>query len=355
MRIVVAEMLYPEGHIELNKKYIQILTEIGEVTVVDDGKYFTSMNLDNVTIINVSRTVPSVSKFVKVKKWIPFLRFDPIDFIAHFINLIRIVFKLRKVEYDRIVFFSARNDALGFALPFFKKDSVYVFHHVDLDQIMARPRYIKSFKKYMNRYHHIVLADFIKEGLLDEFEIDENRIKVIYQPLINKESLSNQERLPIVIGLGRGIDKGMLASLIEYDKSHKEPLPYKIILRDSKVDYKGNNLTVDSEYYDRNKYDYYLDNASLCVIFYSVSFNLRYSGVADDALSHGLPVVGNDIRVIRYFAEKYDGCCSILSNITEIFKLKDIHFSTCQEQFELFRENHSDIQIKSMIKEAFEC
>lgn len=352
MKIVVAEMLFPEGHVELNKKYTTILSNICELTVVDDGKYFSSMNLDNCSIITYSRIIPNFQKLAKIKKIIPFFKLEVIDFIAHYINLIRISYKIRKIDYDRIVFFSARNDILGFALPLFKKGSVYVFHHVDLDLMTTKARYLWAFKQKMSKYHHIVLADFIKTGMIDSFGINPDLVKVVYQPIVNNIEYRGTNRKRIIIGLGKGIDPEQLSYMIQYDKSHTGRLSYKILLRDNNIEYEGHNLVVTKEYYSREKYEMYLNEASICVILYPFSFNLRYSGVADDALSHGLPVMGNDIKVINYFSDKYPEYCHVINDLSILFKLPEKYFHAPVEMIEKFRNNHSDYKVAEMIKDA---
>ena len=354
MKIVVTEMLFPEGHIELNKKYINILSNICDLTVVDDGSYFSSMNLNNCTIIKYSRIVPDFQKLAKIKRIFPFFKLDIIDFIAHYINLIRIFLKIRGVVYDRIVFLSARNDTLGFALPLFKRKSVYVFHHVDLDLMSLKAHYLWAFKRNMSGYYHITLADFIKTGMIETFGINPDLVKVVYQPIVNNINFCSGIRKRIIIGLGKGIDPEQLDFMIQYDKSHKERLSYQIILRDNNTEYSGNNLVVTKEYFPREKYEKYLNEASLCLILYPFSFNLRYSGVADDALSHGLPVIGNDINVIRYLSEKYPGYCHVIKDLSLLFKLPDNIFHGPYDMIEKFRNNHSDNRITAMFKYALD-
>ena len=107
IKVVWAEMLYPEGHKVLNKKYIEILSQSVELIVVDSDNYFSSMKLpSNVTIIYTKRWVPSVNLFNKWKKYLPFIKFDPIALLAHIYNLVVISFKIRKTGYSKIVFSS---------------------------------------------------------------------------------------------------------------------------------------------------------------------------------------------------------------------------------------------------------
>lgn len=353
-KVVFAEMLYPEGHVVLNQKYIEILASISELTIIDNGDYFSKMTIpDNVRIINMRPWFPSIKRFLKIKKWIPFIKYDPISFIAHIYNLIIISINLIGFKYDKIIFSSARNDALCLSLPFFKKNSVVVFHHYDIDHLFSHPREMKIFKKNMNKYYHIVLADFIKEGLQNELPINPERVFVVYQPLIDnidEQEALHKQRKPIVIGLGQTIDNKILQELIEYDKTHEERLPYNIILRHKSVEYNGNNIQIISNYLSREEFNNYLSESSACVLFYPESYKLRYSGILDDALSHGLPVYGNDIAVVRYFSNKYPNSCHVLTVPTDLFHLISLSINSMSvDDFKLFKEQHSDNNIRSML------
>ena len=346
MRIAVAEMLYPKGHTVLAKNYIKILSQISEVVVFDNNNYFASLDLpSSVQLIKVKATFPSDEQFWKIKRFIPFFKYDILDFFAQMFNAIRIAIKQRQCKCDKVIFFSARNDSLVCALPFFLRDSVSVFHHNDIDHLARRKHEKLIFNLGRNNYNHIVLAEFIKDGFVSDFNVDAKRVFVVHQPLLNAEPIIGGKE-PLIIGLGQTIEPTILSDLIEYDKSHPEKLPYRIILRNKTVQYKGNNLEVTTSYLSRDEYDNYLKQAIICLIFYPIRYRLRYSGIVDDALNYGVSVYGNDIEVMRYFAKQYPNSCKIICpvNIFNIDTIKNCQAN--QKEVMWFRNKHSDESIR---------
>lgn len=356
VKVVWAEMLYPEGHRVLNQKYIEILSQSVELIVVDSDNYFSSMQLpSNVTIIYTKRWVPSVNLFLKWKRYLPFIKYDPIALIAHIYNLILIAFKIRKTGYSKIVFSSVRNDALCLSLWLFKKKSVTAFHHYDIDHLSDYPREMRIFRLFMNKLDHIVLADFIKKGWEKQISIHPERVHVVYQPLINKPLNRNQytKRKPVIIGLGQTLDDSVLEMIIKHDKDNVNKLPYSIILRHKSKKYDGNNVQVIADYLSREEFEEYLNTSAACVLFYPQNYNLRYSGIIDDALSHQLVVYGNDIEVVRYFASKYPSGCKVIKSPLEIFHLsEELNNSMSIHDYSLFVEQHRPSIVLDMFMRA---
>lgn len=354
MRIAVAEMLYPMGHLVLAKNYIRSLQSLGEVVVFDNNNYFSSLNLsDEVKIVNVRHRRLSDERFAKIKKCIPFAKYDFFDFILQIFNAIEIALKQRKYNCDRVIFFSVRNDSLVCSLPFFKRNTVSAFHHNDIDHLANRWHERFIFNLGRNKYNHIVLASFIKDGLISEFNVNAQRVFVVYQPLL-EETVEIQHKVPLVIGLGQTIDSEILKRFIELDKQITEKRPYHIILRNKSIEYKGNNLTVINSYLSRDEYNKFLKEATICLVYYPQVYRLRYSGIIDDILNYGGAVYGSDIEVVRYFAEQYPNSCKVVSP-EQLFAMNDV--SNCmadKNEVLAFREKHSAFNIQKQFKLVLE-
>ena len=353
-KVIVAEMLYPEGHRALNKKYIELLSEIADVTIIDDGQYFATMGLPlDIKIIKTKRRIPSAEKFLKIKKYIPFLKFEPIEMIAHFMNLISIRLVLRGIPFDKIILMSSRLDALSLSIPFFPQNKIAVFHHYEIDRLLERKADQFFFKRSYNKYDHLFLAEFIRDGLIKYYPIKAINCHIVYQPLIDGQTLDTvniDQRNRTIIGLGQTCDRSLLDKLIQIDKEADVVPANKILLRDKKTEYLGKNLEVIKRYLTRDEFNGFLNNYAACVLMYPSSFNLRYSGILDDALSHGMSIYGNDMPVVRYFHEKYPKSCHIFYSIEELHEIAcQGVLSADRGEIENFINSHSDDNIKMQL------
>lgn len=301
MKIVIAETLYPVGHKSLDEKFIETLSSLGELLVINSNGYFSNKICEEYRTKTIKQFIPKYFEFIYT--------------IVYFINLCIVAFNLRKEAYDKIIFLSTRIDSLFFALPFFRKDSIIVVHHNDIDRMLSRPFESFIFKRYMNEIDHVVLAEFIKDGLIEKTSVDERRVHVVHQPSLEKRSVEDMNldtRKPVVIGLGQSMSQDYIDTLIAEDKNGDLDIKYSFLLRSKTTDYQGKHVIVSTEYLDRRVYDERLLTSSVCIVFYPKSFNLRYSGVIDDALNHGLVVYCNDIAVGKYFANKYPNSCRLV-------------------------------------------
>lgn len=345
-KIVVAEMYYPEGHRLLNVELIEILSTFTKITIIDDGAYFNKKKLRS-----------KVDRWIKVNPII-LKRIEVLKTLSHIYNLIQISVKLRKVYYDKIIFFSVNNLALYFSLPFFKSDKIIVIHHYDIDRTLSRPIELKIFKRFMNKISHVVLSDFIKSGLEEKVGINSNKVFVVNQPFINKnaELKIKNDRSKIFIGLGRNNSEEFIRKLLELDKYYTVgKLKYHIIIRSKNISYKGNNLTVINDYLTREQYDDFLNTSSACIVTYPETYKLRYSGVIDDALSHGMIVILNDIPISKYFASLYPNNCLIIKSAEDLWNLakNDLH-SLNENEFNSFINSRKIELIKEQLESVIE-
>lgn len=350
-------MLYPSGHKTLNKKYIELLSHEYNIVLVDYNDYFSNLQLQcaNVSIVKVYQKFPTFNFLLKLKKIFPFIFLEPFAVLNYFRNIMYILFAVRKIKYDHIMFFTARNDALFLALPFISVP-VSVFHHNDIDMLRIRKFERFSFLKSKNRIHHIVLAEFIADYLINHFCVSVKNVHVVYQPLIGENegyvNLSNRNN--IAYGLGQTCDVSMLKEVIENDKKHIN-FSMHIVLRNTNLTYKGKNVDIIQKYLTRKEYDTILNNYRTCVVLYPYEYQMRYSGVIDDALSHGMYVIGNDIPVVRYYSQKYPKSCFIIKTVEELFDEKWCKIEANSDEIYDFTQSHSDKHILSQLNIVLSC
>lgn len=334
MQVVIAETLYPEGHKKLNKSFIELISANHDVTLLNNNNYF-SIESKKVNVIDVFQFKPKY--------------FEIIYTIVYFINIVLIAIKIRNLQYDKLIFLSTRIDSLYFALPLFKKNSIVVVHHNDIDRMLNRPFENCIFKRYMNKISHVVLADFIKEGLIRETKVDNENVHVVYQPCVHKvdiDQLKISERKNLIIGLGQSLSSAIITDLIKLDTNRPIKWYNYLKIRSKNVEYNSNNLEVSSKYLSDEEYYNRLADAVACLVIYPKSFNYRYSGVIDDALSHGLVVYCNDIPVSKYFMSLYPNSCRPLKDLNELLTILSSKVNPADEsEIQAFINSHSSKKV----------
>ncbi len=322
-KVLVTEMLYPEGHKACNEARLRIISEFADIILIDDGVYYSKMNLpETIRHIYVSHRMPSKHVFYKVKRFVPFLKFSPLESLAYLWLLVKVAAKTLFIRYDAVLLLSVRTDALALGRLLFKK-TVSVVHHNDLDRLLLKPLDLKFFNVYKNKINHIVIADFIKNGLIKQFNVSAERVFVVHEALVSFKSVKEvrfSEKKNLILGLGQTCDESVLKDLIRLDESCLCDLPFKILMRNKSIEYEGRNLRIINSYLSRDVYNQLLIEAKACVLFYPKEYNLRYSGIIGDSLEYGLSVYGNDIPVVRYYSEMYPKTCHIIDKPSNLFE-----------------------------------
>lgn len=339
-RLLVAEILYPEGHKALDNRLIELLAEENEIDLVDHRDFFKELSCSK-----LCNTV-NIPQFFS-NRWEPLISF------LYILNYVILAFAIRKKKYDKVFLLSVRNDSLFWVYPLFRHQHLCVFHHNDIDRTLGRPFEKFLFKKLQNRIQHVVLADFIKTGMVSQFHTHDENISVVYQPIIGdirtRDYTPYFEEEKYIIGLGRSTDEGFLQKLIETDKRYSGRLKYKIIMRSKNIRYSSERLFITTESYSREEYDRIMHHASACIALYT-SYNLRYSGIIDDALSAGKLIIGNNIPVFRYFSEKYKGCCHVIDSAQDLFVIASGALPMIKEEMiKRFLEYHSDKNVRRQL------
>ena len=331
-RIIISDILYPEGHNALTSKWVSILSESFNITLVGKKNYYEGIRkeIPEIPVIHVRQSFFKRVEFLKT--------------LSVVINLIRVAFAVRRINYDKIVFLSTHNAALYFAYRFFKKGSIVVVHHYDIDRTMSLPWETRIFKKYANKIHHVVLAEFIADGLSENFMIDRDLIHVVYQPIIRKsENKSLLKRNDRFILLGRKNSEKCVKELIELDKSFNEKNKYQFLVRAKNISYSSENVEIFDKFMSYDEYCSLLDTNVACVVIYPDTYRYRYSGVMDDAISHGLYILCYDIPVGRYFKSQCPNNVRLFADTEELWKLASCNLPIIEEkEYEIFLESHSD-------------
>ena len=342
MRIAVVQMRYPQGHRRLDQEYLRILSCDHKLLLVDDGKYFTD---DFCTTIGAERMCV---RPIMVNRWEIFQR------LLHYLNLTIVLLKLKKRDYDALLFLNIHN-----ALYYYRwlpKKKIVLFHHQDIDSALSFKPYHEAAKKVANRFLHICLAKFIKEGIIEKFNIEKEKVFVVHQPLVFKHIEFNQKsKENLIIGIGRSTEESIIQQMVGYDKQSISRRENSIIMRSKLIEYKGNSLTVIKGFLPRDEYESLYDRAKSSLVTYPHTYKLRYSGIIDDSLSKGLSVFANDNPCSRYFSSVYPTCVFVFKTPEELWTMTQKQIPIPDEQeLKLFAERHSPEYVRNQFKKVFE-
>lgn len=346
MKLVIAQMMFPKGHRLLDEKFVKLITKFAEVIIIDDGKYFDLNKLPK----------EKITRFVIHPFFSP--RIEVVKKFLHFINILQILFIITKLHLNDVVFLSIHPSIYTWIGWMSKSLNITLIHHYDIDRTLSNTKSIRLFNKCANKVKHIVLAGFIKEGLLKHTTVKSENIFVVDQPFIHDFDLTGVlqgHNNNVIIAMGSNNDTQIVEQIIRYDKENPDiNLKNKIILRHNRIKYIGHNVEVLNGYLDREAFDNYLQNYKACIVIYSESYKYRYSGIIDDALVHGMIVISNNILVGRYYNKKYPSNCYLFNKIDELFRLANQEIPRVNEKELLeFANSHSDMNVLNQLKTVF--
>ena len=355
MKVLIVDTQFPKGHKNLNVHLICILSDIREVSELKIFNYEEYYNKND---------MPEKVCFIELRKLF-FGRNVYVQYLQSFVNAVLIRLRMLCVKYDKAVFFTF--DTISFPLiRVFCKRPIYLFHHNNTDHLKNRIK-LFLFKLYANNTHHIVFADFIKDYLIS-VGVRSELVHVVPHPLplevknvkmtelrlsIYKNALN--ERL--FLALGHANDEKLIFSIIEYERENHllEMNGIKLIIR-SRIDFrmksvKSIQILSWDDFMPHDQYESLYNVAEGILILYPESFAYRYSGALQDAFNSRKIVIGRNIPIVRWFAEKYPHSCFVFADI------KDLMAQLCkarifdEQDYRQFISIHSDYPIQKKLHE----
>ncbi|MCR6504314.1 hypothetical protein [Bacteroides muris (ex Fokt et al. 2023)] len=211
----------------------------------------------------------------------------------------------------------------------------------------------------MNKVNHVVFADFIKDYLVS-IGVSANRIFVISHPLPDfsfTSKMQNTNGPNMYIALGHANDENIIHDLIEYEKQKHclERNNIHLVLRtQNSFNELPLSINIVTGFLAEEHYIDYYRKAKGVLILYPDYFKYRFSGVLLDALVAKKKVIGRNIPIVRYYAQRYPSCCSFFEGVDDLMKkilLDNIALNVNEEVYTSFLSAHSDQVITSQLNE----
>jgi hypothetical protein len=339
MKVLIMDFLYPEGHRGFNESIIKYFSEFSKVSVLSQKKYYREFE-DELSIdiaeqndfeVKNGRFLSRLCSMNIMKKSACFCENKEWDY-------------LWVLSFDTITF------ALG--IFFFRNlNNIFLMHHNNVDELTNCIK-LKFFRSYMNKVNHIVLEEFIRDYLVNEIGVDDDRVYVLPHPLNKNKNIGKEKYL--CVGLSNSNDEKLIEEIIikERETNYFLKLKKKVILKSKVDEYDNGYLKVIKGYIEKEKYDDYVSNCHYIFMPFSNSYCYRMSGTLMDSLSNNKIVLGSDIPLVRYYAAKFPSICKIVRNIDELYAVLnslDLN-SKVREEFLSFLKIHSKENIVKSLK-----
>lgn len=344
MKILFLDFLYPNGHTRLNTLLIEYLSSFSNVIVpIPDGHY-------EKVALKAEVIEDDVFKIEAGK-------------VRSRLSTLRIMWQsaalVRKKKPDYI--FISSYDTLTFAIGrlfFPRNQKIFLLHHNNIDQLSNR---IKrwAFSSYLNKVKHLVFEDFIKSYLMDKYNLNGDSIQILPHPLYINSVRNDDKPIYDCVGLSNSNNETIISQIIELEK--KEAVfskgNRKVILKSKTQEFDNGNLKIVRGYLNSDLYDHYINNSRSIYIPFPLSYKNRMSGTLVDALSNEKIVFGSDIPLIKSYSLKYPEICKVVYGtediVYQILNIGPIAHNTQLQDFENFKDAHSEERIKGLLYKMF--
>lgn len=349
MKILVIDMIYPFGHKGLNRKLVNILTSFSEVILLDYQNYYDGLKTNN----NLS--------LVEIKKPLLFSENKFLKRIYHCLNIIRVKRSIFRKNYDAVLVMTHENISFSLMRFLLNGKPIFIIHHNTIDLLNGKlNKYF--FKKYMNSVNHIVFADFIKEGIIKKTNVNAKKVKVLEHPLSNNipmqidNSINNGIIEKTFLSLGLGSDEELIKKLVRIEKESQyfTKNGLNLIIRSVKINFESPGLKIFTGILSEDEYFELYKKASVYLLLYPISYQLRFSGSILNALQSGKCVIGTNIPLVRYFSKLYPNNCRVAKSIEDLLmQLTTSDFRFDAKEYENFKSKHSDANVRLQMEKIF--
>lgn len=348
MRIAFANMLEPnyvKGHKLLDLKILQVLVKISQVDI------FAPLNWYNYTASEVNNILIEYGE-KKVGKYF------------HHRYSMCVVNKILEYDlmkrYDYIIFESYNTYVMMYVyLKIFNaKSRVYIMHHNNIDIIDNHLKQKLAFLSYCKKINHLVLAEYIREHLINAYDISPSKVHTISHPIVNNhKNFGTIVKDLDCVGISNSNDEEWVKMAIEAEKKQHFFTKHKIktILRSKQYTFHNEYLQIINGYLDVKTYDLYNLRARTVFLPFPEDYKYRMSGVLIEALANGSVVICTKLPMSDYFSRNYPHICMYANCIEDLLLLlpESENKKIIQDEMEKFVHSHNDLNTERVIRAIF--
>lgn len=343
VKSAIVDFRFAEMHLMVNCEYLEAMSHHSDLLVLDWGSFYQRLRRQRIQTSSVS--------CISRKTGSPFM-----GRLFCLVNMAINRVALGRVRVDRIFVFGFDVIVFAFGLFLFpRRSSIFLFHHLHIDELRNGTKRL-FFNFYKNRVSHVVMADYIKQYLVSELGVGEERVFVVTHPSyeygVNADALPISPARKLFVGLSNSNDETLVRELIELEDREKifQRNNCNVVLKSKTQLYRSDGLVVFNGSLPREQYDEYCRKATGILVLIGSEFIYRISGTMIDALSYGKTVIGTNVRCVREYRVKYPSMFRIGENapgiVEAIVSCDGAHSAT---EFRRFREDSSGDSLQRQV------
>lgn len=339
MKIIVTELYSAKGHKNLFINICKLLRVNYDVIAVVPRN--SGINIDGVKVI-----VSDFDYYDDVYE-----RDTSLNRLRYGIKVARVIKRISKLEQIKrmlCVTYDEKSYAL-LHMAYFSSFNVYLIHNNNIDNMITSKYASIAFRCFNNRISHIVLAGFIKRGLIERFGINPNKIIVLPHPATLFED--KYEIIYDCVGISNGNDESLIKEFIRLEEEEKlfSNNHIHIVLKSKIYKYESEYLQVFNGYLADSEYNRLINSSQILLMPFPLHYKYRMSGTLVDAIVNKKKVISTDIPLICEASKVYPNCISIFNLSTFVESIKKMLYSTEINDFHVFEAYHDEDLLSAIL------
>lgn len=360
-RLFVMDPLSPWGHKDINEVTVDILHKGFQVTYCS-SEDFISQKYRDVKYITLDKNLFKITsnsfnnRFRLFKALVIMLDYalkenpDYIYFMSYDTIVTSIVFNLCRMKYKSL----------------FSK--IFMLNHSNADEVLTSKVKGIAFAGIPKQITQIYYEDFIGAKMSDTFGV---QYRVVfhnindYKLLNNKENevsqqlrkfFSDDNSIYIISPSSNEIDEEFYNRIIKLDKTGffaKNKI--KLFFKEKRINYKSDHVLFYNKLLSDNEYSFIFYKTYYVLLYYSLSYQYRVSGVYFDAVTFCKPIIYN-VNMFFYYQNKEYNIGMPLSKETIETTFDEIpkaDYQTLSANMKHVKDGYSEDAILSQFRKAF--
>ena len=314
MKSLILDINFAKTHVNFNTEFLKAINHHSDIIIVDDNEsYGTPQNTNYI--------------YIKSKLIYKFTKNSILSRVFMLVNFVKSYRSVSLIGADKVFYLNHDIVVLFFCLFFVPKKvkkSIYLVHHKHIDELNNNIK-LRLFNSYKNQVNHIVLADYIKNHLINDIKVNENFVFTCNHPIYNRHkkiSITDSKNPTTFVSLSISSDERIIEEIINNKKLNDvlNDLNIKLYIKSKIYNHETSNLKVFNNFLDENSYNSLYNNCSGVLLLLDKAFEYRISGTMIDALSLGKIIISTNTSCAQFYSKDYPNMVKISYNTDDLIR-----------------------------------